>query len=50
MQEILRELEERRASARQGGGEKRIAAQHAKGERCTFWDSRWDRDRPLFSS
>ncbi|WP_282026325.1 acyl-CoA carboxylase subunit beta [Limimaricola cinnabarinus] len=32
MQEILRELEERRASARQGGGEKRIAAQHAKGK------------------
>ncbi|EYD70899.1 acyl-CoA carboxylase subunit beta [Limimaricola hongkongensis] len=32
MQEILRELEERRASARQGGGEKRIKAQHAKGK------------------
>ncbi|MBB3711814.1 propionyl-CoA carboxylase beta chain [Limimaricola variabilis] len=32
MQEILRELEERRASARMGGGEKRIAAQHAKGK------------------
>ncbi|MGR3464031.1 carboxyl transferase domain-containing protein, partial [Limimaricola sp.] len=32
MQEILRELEERRASARQGGGDKRITAQHAKGK------------------
>ena len=32
MREILAELEERRASARQGGGEKRIAAQHAKGK------------------
>ncbi|MGY6709145.1 MAG: acyl-CoA carboxylase subunit beta, partial [Rhizobiaceae bacterium] len=32
MREILAELEGRRASARLGGGEKRIAAQHAKGK------------------
>ena len=32
MQNILEELERRRQSARQGGGEKRIAAQHAKGK------------------
>ncbi|MCC3860459.1 acyl-CoA carboxylase subunit beta [Pseudemcibacter aquimaris] len=32
MQEILDKLEERRQSARMGGGEKRIAAQHAKGK------------------
>ena len=30
MKHILAELEERRAEARLGGGEKRIAAQHAK--------------------
>ncbi len=30
--EILRELDKRRAEARTGGGEKRIAAQHAKGK------------------
>jgi propionyl-CoA carboxylase beta chain len=32
LQEILEELERRRDAARQGGGEKRIAAQHAKGK------------------
>ncbi|MDT0682128.1 acyl-CoA carboxylase subunit beta [Roseicyclus sp. F158] len=32
MKEIVEELEARRADARQGGGEKRIAAQHAKGK------------------
>ncbi len=32
MQDILHELERRRASARQGGGERRIEAQHAKGK------------------
>jgi propionyl-CoA carboxylase beta chain len=32
MQDILRRLEERRAAARAGGGEKRVAAQHAKGK------------------
>src|SRR5687767_10242620 len=32
MHEILRELEERRQQARLGGGEQRIAAQHAKGK------------------
>jgi propionyl-CoA carboxylase beta chain len=32
MQNILNELEDRRAEARLGGGEKRIAAQHAKGK------------------
>ena len=32
MQDIIRQLEEKRAAARQGGGEKRIAAQHKKGK------------------
>jgi propionyl-CoA carboxylase beta chain len=32
MQHILEELERRREQARQGGGERRIAAQHAKGK------------------
>jgi len=32
MQEIIRQLEEKRAAARFGGGEKRIEAQHAKGK------------------
>ncbi len=32
MQEILRKLEEKREAARQGGGERRVAAQHAKGK------------------
>lgn len=32
MSDILEQLEERRAQARLGGGEKRIAAQHAKGK------------------
>jgi propionyl-CoA carboxylase beta chain len=32
MQEILRKLEEMREAARQGGGERRVAAQHAKGK------------------
>ncbi|MEQ9641807.1 MAG: acyl-CoA carboxylase subunit beta [Alphaproteobacteria bacterium] len=32
MSDILRRLEEKRAQARLGGGEKRIAAQHAKGK------------------
>src|SRR5436853_7751067 len=32
MQEILRQLEEKRAAARAGGGERRIAAQHGKGK------------------
>ena len=32
MQEIIRQLEEKRAQARLGGGESRIAAQHAKGK------------------
>src|SRR6516225_9380619 len=32
MQHILEELEKRRAQARAGGGERRIASQHAKGK------------------
>jgi propionyl-CoA carboxylase beta chain len=32
MQEILRKLEEKREAARQGGGQRRVAAQHAKGK------------------
>ena len=32
MQEIIRQLEEKRNRARLGGGEKRIASQHAKGK------------------
>jgi len=32
MQDILQQLEEKRAAARLGGGEKRIAQQHAKGK------------------
>jgi len=32
MQDILRQLEEKRAAARLGGGEQRIAAQHGKGK------------------
>ena len=32
MQEILRQLEEKRSAARSGGGERRIEAQHAKGK------------------
>ena len=32
MQDILDQLEKKRAAARQGGGEKRVAAQHAKGK------------------
>ena len=32
MQEILRQLEEKREAARAGGGERRIEAQHAKGK------------------
>jgi len=32
MHDIIEQLEKKRAAARQGGGEKRIAAQHAKGK------------------
>ena len=32
MQDIIRQLEEKRAGARAGGGERRVAAQHAKGK------------------
>ena len=32
MKQILEELEKRRGEARLGGGEKRIASQHAKGK------------------
>ncbi|MDD9923710.1 MAG: methylmalonyl-CoA carboxyltransferase, partial [Boseongicola sp.] len=32
MSDILQELEDRRANARAGGGEKRVQAQHAKGK------------------
>ncbi|MBM4196840.1 MAG: acyl-CoA carboxylase subunit beta [Gammaproteobacteria bacterium] len=32
MQDIIRQLEEKRSQAKLGGGEKRIAAQHAKGK------------------
>ncbi|WP_428246842.1 acyl-CoA carboxylase subunit beta [Ferrovibrio sp.] len=32
MQDIIRQLEDKRAEARAGGGDKRIAAQHAKGK------------------
>ena len=32
MQDILEQLENKRAAARLGGGAKRIAAQHAKGK------------------
>src|SRR5215510_10386704 len=31
MQEILKQLEEKRAAARAGGGQRRVDAQHAKG-------------------
>src|SRR5215475_794438 len=31
MQEILRQLEEKRMAARAGGGERRVQAQHSKG-------------------
>ena len=32
MNEIIRELEQKRAAARRGGGQARIDAQHAKGK------------------
>ena len=32
MQDIIRELERRRAAAHGGGGEKRVEAQHARGK------------------
>ena len=32
MQDIIRQLEEKRERARKGGGQKRIDAQHAKGK------------------
>src|SRR4029079_987542 len=32
MYEIIRKLDEKRAAARQGGGQKRIDAQHSKGK------------------
>ncbi len=32
MKDILQELEERRAAARLGGGQRRIDSQHAKGK------------------
>ena len=32
MQDILQQLEDKRTAARQGGGERRVAAQHAKGK------------------
>ena len=32
MHDILRQLEDKRAAARAGGGERRIAAQHGKGK------------------
>ncbi len=32
MHNIIDQLEKKRAQARQGGGEKRVAAQHAKGK------------------
>jgi propionyl-CoA carboxylase beta chain len=32
MQDIIRQLDQKRAAARQGGGERRIQAQHAKGK------------------
>jgi len=32
MHDIIQQLEEKRARARLGGGEKRIAAQHARGK------------------
>ena len=31
MQEVLKQLEEKRAAARAGGGQRRVDAQHAKG-------------------
>ena len=31
MQEILKQLEEKRAAARAGGGQRRVDAQHSKG-------------------
>ena len=34
MHDIQQMLEEKRAKARLGGGEKRIAAQHSKGIQC----------------
>ncbi|MBT7942091.1 MAG: methylmalonyl-CoA carboxyltransferase, partial [Alphaproteobacteria bacterium] len=32
MQDIIRELDKKRARAREGGGKRRIDAQHAKGK------------------
>ncbi|HET9701857.1 MAG TPA: carboxyl transferase domain-containing protein, partial [Burkholderiales bacterium] len=32
MHDIIRQLDEKRAAARQGGGQKRIDAQHARGK------------------
>ena len=32
MSDVRHQIEQRRAAAKQGGGEKRIAAQHAKGK------------------
>ena len=32
MHDIIEQLEKKRAAARQGGGEKRVAAQHATGK------------------
>ena len=32
MQDIIRQLEEKRAQARLGGGQRRIDSQHAKGK------------------
>jgi len=32
MKDIINQLEQRRSDARQGGGEKRVASQHAKGK------------------
>ncbi len=48
MQDILDQLEQRRAQARLGGGEARIASQHAKGkltarERIDVLLERWFR-------
>ena len=47
MQDIIRRLEEQRARARLGGGQRRIDAQHAKGKltaRCLLYTSPSPRD------
>ena len=50
MHDIIQQLEERRAKARLGGGEKRIAAQHGKGAQDQGQDDSHDDSRGLGSA